>query len=351
MLGERIAELRKSKGISQEELADVLVTSRQAISKWERGESDPDVARLKDLAVYFGVSIDYLLGYDVETTSVNNFINRLNESKETGVYDTSLDEIKVVVHRNNNNLNLILAVIEYLGEYCLIKHDDKALDLTIEYLKKAILLYRPDNSLNVTLNDLHQYIANSYTMKERYDLAKKHLIDNHVIGGEMLMAQCEFELGHYPETENLTSKIFLNAISDLINSNMLQIRLFLRTKKEKEAIDLAEWSISFIKSIGKNEELFIDIIFILNFVKAACEKILGLDYSTSLKYLKENSNKTLGYRGDRDGLKFYNNQRITISSRVGDIKQDLYQEIQLLKSNSVGYKCALDIYNEIYKGD
>ena len=58
MLGERIADLRKSKGISQEELGDILSTSRQAISKWERGEADPDISRLKDLAVYFNVSID-----------------------------------------------------------------------------------------------------------------------------------------------------------------------------------------------------------------------------------------------------------------------------------------------------
>ena len=76
MLGERIANLRKSKGISQDELGEILSTSRQAISKWERGESDPDIGRLKDLAVYFNVSIDYLLGYDVESTSANKFIER-----------------------------------------------------------------------------------------------------------------------------------------------------------------------------------------------------------------------------------------------------------------------------------
>ena len=73
MLGERIANLRKDRGISQEELADVLLTSRQAISKWERGESDPDINRLKDLAIYFNVSIDYLLGYDVESPRVQNW--------------------------------------------------------------------------------------------------------------------------------------------------------------------------------------------------------------------------------------------------------------------------------------
>ena len=45
-LANRLAELRKQKGLSQEELADRLQVSRQAISKWERGEASPDTDNL-----------------------------------------------------------------------------------------------------------------------------------------------------------------------------------------------------------------------------------------------------------------------------------------------------------------
>ena len=116
MLGERIATLRKSKGISQEELADVLFTSRQAISKWERGESDPDIDRLKDLAIYFNVSIDYLLGYDVESSSVNSFIKKLQECLNNKTYSVSLEEIKKVVSLNINNFNLLVNATNYIGD-------------------------------------------------------------------------------------------------------------------------------------------------------------------------------------------------------------------------------------------
>ena len=141
MLGERIANLRKSKGISQEELADVLLTSRQAISKWERGESDPDIGRLKDLAVYFNVSIDYLLGYDMENVSVNNFIERTKECIKNNAYDISVDEIRMVVSRNKNNFDLLMAVIEYLIEYYLINREETVIDLLIQYIENAIFLY------------------------------------------------------------------------------------------------------------------------------------------------------------------------------------------------------------------
>ena len=56
-LGQRIQELRKQTGLSQEALGEALGVSRQAVSKWERDESQPDIATLKKLADIYGVSV------------------------------------------------------------------------------------------------------------------------------------------------------------------------------------------------------------------------------------------------------------------------------------------------------
>ena len=61
LLGEKLKKLRKARGLSQEQLADQLNVSRQAISKWELGESTPDTDNLIALSDYYGVSLDYLL--------------------------------------------------------------------------------------------------------------------------------------------------------------------------------------------------------------------------------------------------------------------------------------------------
>ena len=58
----RLADLRRAHGFSQEELAEKLNVSRQAISKWERAESSPDTDNLIALAQLYGVSLDDLLG-------------------------------------------------------------------------------------------------------------------------------------------------------------------------------------------------------------------------------------------------------------------------------------------------
>lgn len=61
-LGKKISELRKEKGITQEELADKLGVSPQAVSKWENDLSCPDIMSLPDIADIFGITIDELFG-------------------------------------------------------------------------------------------------------------------------------------------------------------------------------------------------------------------------------------------------------------------------------------------------
>ena len=59
-----ITELRLGANMTQSRLADILNYSDKAVSKWERGEAVPDIAVLKQIADYFGVSVDYLLTKD-----------------------------------------------------------------------------------------------------------------------------------------------------------------------------------------------------------------------------------------------------------------------------------------------
>ena len=63
-IANRLIELRKKSGLSQEELADRLGLSRQAVSKWERAEASPDTDNLICLAKIYGVSLDDLLNTD-----------------------------------------------------------------------------------------------------------------------------------------------------------------------------------------------------------------------------------------------------------------------------------------------
>ena len=72
ILADKIIEQRKKLGLSQEELAEKLGVSRQAVSKWEGAQSTPDLERILELGRLFGVSTDYLLKDDAEQAEYIN---------------------------------------------------------------------------------------------------------------------------------------------------------------------------------------------------------------------------------------------------------------------------------------
>lgn len=65
-IADRLTQIRREKGMSQEELAEKLGVSRQAVSKWERAESAPDTDNLIALAKLYGVTLDELLNADTK---------------------------------------------------------------------------------------------------------------------------------------------------------------------------------------------------------------------------------------------------------------------------------------------
>ena len=71
-LGEKIAQLRKDKNMTQSELAEKMCITDKAVSKWERNLSSPDIRTIKKLAEVFDVSIEELMGEVAETTENEN---------------------------------------------------------------------------------------------------------------------------------------------------------------------------------------------------------------------------------------------------------------------------------------
>ena len=114
MLGDKIYTLRKNKKISQEEFAEVLNTSRQAVSKWERNESKPDIDKLVIIAKIFNVSIDYLLSYEISYSDVEAFINELDYCSSNNILKVEVDEVRLWCSKYINNFKLHTYSAQYI---------------------------------------------------------------------------------------------------------------------------------------------------------------------------------------------------------------------------------------------
>ena len=84
-LSENIKSLRLEKGLTQETLSEFLGVTSQSVSNWERGESYPDITMLPEIAGFFKVSVDELLG-------VNRAEDEEEIIKELEAYDNIRDE-------------------------------------------------------------------------------------------------------------------------------------------------------------------------------------------------------------------------------------------------------------------
>ena len=104
-LGLTISKLRKEKGMTQEELAEKVNVSAQAVSKWENDISMPDISVLPVLAEIFDVSIDELLAREKVSK-----VEILEEAKRKDINKMFL-KIKITAEGNKINVNLPLAIV------------------------------------------------------------------------------------------------------------------------------------------------------------------------------------------------------------------------------------------------
>lgn len=103
IFGKRLKELRKERQMTQQELADIIGVTKVSISGYESGNRFPSIDRITDLAYYFEVTTDYLLGRDVEIENSKvklcdedvKFITNLKENQKLYKYLTTGIERKI----------------------------------------------------------------------------------------------------------------------------------------------------------------------------------------------------------------------------------------------------------------
>ena len=98
-LAENIRQLRKARGMMQEQLAEALGVSVGAVSKWERGAAVPDLAYILELADLFGVSLDALLGYEMQNNAASATEARIHQLQQSKRFDEAALEAEKALLR------------------------------------------------------------------------------------------------------------------------------------------------------------------------------------------------------------------------------------------------------------
>ena len=108
-LSDKIIALRKSEGMSQEDLAEQLSVSRQAVSRWESGSAMPNAANILQMSKLFGVSADYLLNDDYE-----EYQNKVSQSSAKEKEDNTQQILIMLI-----TLEVMVLLIQFMCTFIL----------------------------------------------------------------------------------------------------------------------------------------------------------------------------------------------------------------------------------------
>ena len=84
-LGNNLFHARKRRGFSQEDVAQSLGVSRQTVSKWETGETVPDIRQSKKMAALYNISLDELIDFDLDIREIQETIERTSRETEAKI--------------------------------------------------------------------------------------------------------------------------------------------------------------------------------------------------------------------------------------------------------------------------
>lgn len=157
-VGSTIRELRKNKNLTQEELAEAINVTPQAISKWENNIGLPDISQIIPLATFFGVSTDIILGIaeNNRNEEISEILNACNDRTLRKDDIESWLLIQNALKKYPSNLNLLQESIEYgialsyKGNYCyneeyaerIYKETTRQAELIIKYSSNATNILR-----------------------------------------------------------------------------------------------------------------------------------------------------------------------------------------------------------------
>lgn len=136
-IAENIIRLRHERGITQEELADFVGITKASVSKWESGKSMPDVLLLPQLAAFFGVTVDELMGYEEKLSreQIRKIYRELCTAFATKSFTEAMNEARNYAHRYYSCYPFLLQMgILYLNHAALSENEETGRQILKEAL-------------------------------------------------------------------------------------------------------------------------------------------------------------------------------------------------------------------------
>lgn len=188
-LSENIKKLRKEKNMRQEQLAEAMGVSTAAVSKWETGQCAPELTVLMELADFFEVSVDTLMGHHITSDRIHALI----EQAECAVSERREEQAANLCEKLLRNYPNDVQVVKSCADsyYCLFVYTEKKayMEQCIAQTKRLMCFKRGEPERE-RLERLHS-LGNQYALLKQWDRAKEYFEQSDVSGSSKAsIAEC-----------------------------------------------------------------------------------------------------------------------------------------------------------------
>ena len=252
---DNLRSLRKSRHLTQEQLAEAMGVTVGAVYKWEQGLSSPDLEGIMRIAGFFGVSVDALIGYEMQDSTVEAYAQRIYNLHQEKAYEQAAAEAEKALVLYPNQFQIVyrsgtmyaLKGIERSGQETV--HD---LERAIELLQKSERLLSQNRDPNINTFTIRASIANCLLVQGKKESALKMLKENNVGGmhnsqiGVIYAASLEFP----PEkAETYLTDAFQNSLSNLLRTMIGYLNYYERKNNREAQLEAALWAMSYLESL------------------------------------------------------------------------------------------------------
>ena len=252
-VADQIRFYRRQEGLTQEQLAEAMGVSVAAVSKWEQGQSLPELPMLMELADFFDLSVDALLGYRLRSNDRKSVSERLKVLRREDRYDEGLAEAEKALQKFPNTFTVVYECAK-LFEMAGGTRKDKALQRrALDLLTHAIRLLPQNSDPQVSEMSLRLDMANVLLDMEDWERALALFKENNACGLLDDQIGCLLALVKERREEGVPylSMALLRAVTSLVRVCDGFANVFEARKNMKSAIDILQWKHSVLSGLRK----------------------------------------------------------------------------------------------------
>lgn len=251
MFSENIKALRKAHHVTQEQLAEAMGVTSGAIYKWEQNISTPDIGLIMELASFFGVSVDALVGYKMCNSDKQRILQTLRQIELKKSYEVHLTEFENWLNRYPNDFDIVYHIGSLYYNYGIESKNNAHLTHSIQLLRHACTLIDQNNDPKISETAIWRSIAIADLIlgneQEGFELLKAHNpcgVNDDLIGQELACRK-----HHRKEALPYLSMALLQSTASLYRIVLGYVNLFNAQKDYSSAISILEWHIAYLDGL------------------------------------------------------------------------------------------------------